>query len=67
LAEHAGVTEYADFAEGRLSLVAGVVTAGSTADGHNVLDLRQSVRGRWHFILAAVVRGEITEIGRGDT
>ncbi len=66
LAEHAGVTEYADFAGGRLSLVAGVVTAGSPAAGHTVLDLRQSVSG-WHFILAAVVRGDVTEIGRGDT
>lgn len=67
LAEHAGVTEYADFAGGRLSLVAGVVTAGSPADGHTVLDLRQGVSGDWHFILAAVVRGDETEIGRGDT
>jgi trk system potassium uptake protein TrkA len=66
LAEHAGVTEYADFADGRLSLVAGVVTAGSPAVGRTVIDLRQNVSG-WHFILAAVVRGEKTEIGRGDT
>jgi trk system potassium uptake protein TrkA len=67
LAQHAGVTEYADFAGGRLSLVAGVVTAGCPADGHSVLDLRRGVLGDWHFILAAVVRGEQTEIGRGDT
>jgi trk system potassium uptake protein TrkA len=67
LAEHAGVTEYADFAQGRLSLVAGVVTPGCPADGHTVLDLRQSVAGKWHFILAAVVRGDVTEIGRGET
>lgn len=67
LAQHAGVTEYADFADGRLSLVAGVVTAGCPADGHTVLDLRQSIAGRWHFILAAVVRGDKTEIGRGET
>ena len=67
LAQHAGVTEYADFADGRLSLIAGVVTEGSPADGHNVLDLRASVSGGWHFILAAVVRGKVTEIGRGDT
>ncbi|MDJ0663771.1 MAG: Trk system potassium transporter TrkA [Acidimicrobiia bacterium] len=66
LAEHAGVTEYADFAGGRLSLVAGVVTEGSPAAGKNVLDLRQNVSG-WHFILAAVVRGDKTEIGRGET
>ena len=67
LAQHAGVTEYADFADGRLSLIAGVVTEGSPADEHNVLDLRASVSGGWHFILAAVVRGKVTEIGRGDT
>lgn len=67
LAEHAGVTEYADFADERLSLVAGVVTPGSPADGHTVLDLRMSVSGAWHFIVAAVVRGEETEIGRGET
>ncbi len=66
LAEHAGVTEYADFADGRLSLVAGVVTPGSHAVGRSVLDLRQNVSD-WHFILAAVVRGDETEIGRGDT
>jgi trk system potassium uptake protein TrkA len=66
LAEHAGVTEYADFAHGRLSLVAGVVTEGSSAVGRSVLDLRQNVSG-WHFILAAVVRGDVTEIGRGET
>ncbi len=35
LAEHAGVTEYADFAGGRLSLVAGVVTEGSAAAGRS--------------------------------
>ena len=66
LAEHAGVTEYADFAGGRLSLVAGVVTENSPAAGHSVLDLRYNVSG-WHFILAAVVRGDKTEIGRGET
>jgi trk system potassium uptake protein TrkA len=66
LAEHAGVTEYADFAGGRLSLVAGVVTAGSPAVGRTVIDLRQNVSD-YHFILAAVVRGDKTEIGRGDT
>ena len=66
LAEHAGVTEYADFAGGRLSLIAGVVTEGSSAVGRTVIDLRQNVTG-WHFILAAVVRGEKTEIGRGDS
>jgi trk system potassium uptake protein TrkA len=67
LAQHAGVTEYADFAGGRLSLVAGVVTAGSPADGHSVLDLRQRVSGKWHFIVAAVVRGDETRIARGET
>lgn len=66
LAEHAGVTEYADFAGGRLSLVAGVVTAGATAAGQSVTDLRRHVTD-WHFILAAVVRGDQTEIGRGET
>ena len=66
LAEHAGVTEYADFAHGRLSLVAGVVTEESSVVGRTVLDLRQNVSG-WHFILAAVVRGDVTEIGRGET
>ncbi len=66
LAEHAGVTEYADFVQGRLSLVAGVVGPGSPAAGHSVNDLRQGVDG-WHFILAAVVRGDETEIGRGET
>ncbi len=66
LAEHAGVTEYADFAGGRLSLVAGVVTDGSPAVGRTVIDLRQNVSD-YHFILAAVVRGDKTEIGRGDT
>ncbi|MCP3997427.1 MAG: Trk system potassium transporter TrkA [bacterium] len=66
LAEHAGVTEYADFAHGRLSLVAGVVSEGSAAIGRTVLDLRQNVSD-WHFILAAVVRGDVTEIGRGES
>jgi len=66
LAEHAGVTEYADFAGGRLSLVAGVVTPSCPAVGRTVLDLRHNVDG-WHFILAAVVRGDETEIGRGET
>lgn len=66
LAEHAGVTEYADFVGGRLSLVAGVVARSSPAVGRTVLDLRRNA-SRWHFILAAVVRGERTEIGRGDT
>ena len=47
-------------------LVAGVVTPGSHAVGRSVLDLRQNVSD-WHFILAAVVRGDETEIGRGDT
>ncbi len=66
LAEHAGVTEYADFAGGRLSLVAGVVTEGSAAAGRSVTDLRGNASD-WHFILAAVVRGDKTEIGRGET
>lgn len=66
LAEHAGVTEYADFAGGRLSLVAGVVTDGSFAAGRSVMELRSNASG-WHFILAAVVRGDQTEIGRGET
>ena len=66
LAQHAGVTEYADFAGERLSLVAGVVTENSPAAGHSVLDLRRNATG-WHFILAAVVRGDKTEIGRGET
>ncbi len=66
LAEYAGVTEYADFAAGRLSLVAGVVTDGSRAAGTSVTELRSNASD-FHFILAAVVRGDQTEIARGET
>jgi trk system potassium uptake protein TrkA len=66
LAEHAGVTEYAMFANGQLSLVAGVVTEDGVAAGRNVMQLRPLAEG-WSFIVAAVVRGDTTTIGRGDT
>lgn len=66
LAEHAGVTEYAVFADGKLCLVAGVVTAGAIAVGRTVQELRPMAAG-WSFIVAAVVRGDETEIARGAT
>lgn len=66
LAEHAGVTEFAMFADDRLSLVAGVVTSDGVAAGKTVMELRPLAEG-WSFIVAAVVRGEETIIGRGDT
>jgi len=66
LAEYAGVTEYAMFAAGRLSLIAGVVSEGAAVAGHTVAELRRKVAD-WHFVVAAVVRGERTEIGRGAT
>jgi trk system potassium uptake protein TrkA len=66
LAEYAGVTEHAVFADGRLSLVAGVVTEGATAAGKTVQAIRPMAAG-WSFIVAAVVRGQQTIIGRGDT
>ena len=66
LAEYAGVTEYAVFAEGQLSLVAGVVTEGAIAAGKTVVEIRPMAAG-WGFILAAVVREGETIIGRGDT
>ena len=66
LAEYAGVTEHAVFADGRLSLIAGVVTEGAVAAGKTVADIRPMAAG-WSFIVAAVVRGEETIIGRGDT
>jgi trk system potassium uptake protein TrkA len=66
LAEYAGVTEYAMFADGKLSLVAGVVTEGAHAAGRSVVELRRSASD-WNFIVAAVVRGKETTIGRGDT
>ncbi|MEA2002853.1 MAG: Trk system potassium transporter TrkA [Actinomycetota bacterium] len=66
LAEYAGVTEYAVFADGRLSLVAGVVTADARAVGRTVAEVRRKTVG-WAFIVAAVVRGEDTVIGRGET
>jgi trk system potassium uptake protein TrkA len=66
LAEHAGVTEYAVFADGKLCLVAGVVTEGATAVGRTVQELRP-MAADWSFIVAAVVRGDETEIARGTT
>jgi trk system potassium uptake protein TrkA len=66
LAEYAGVTEFAMFAGERLSLVAGVVTKDGVAAGKTVMDLRPRAEG-WSFIVAAVVRGDVTTIGRGDT
>ncbi|MDJ0924988.1 MAG: Trk system potassium transporter TrkA [Acidimicrobiia bacterium] len=66
LAEYAGVTEYAVFADEQLSLVAGVVTEDGVAAGKSVMELRPLAEG-WSFIVAAVVRGDVTTIGRGDT
>lgn len=66
LAEYAGVTEYAVFADGNLCLLAGVVTDGATAAGLTVQELRPMAAG-WSFIVAAVVRGNNTEIARGAT
>lgn len=66
LAEYAGITEHAVFADGQLSLIAGEVTSAGIAAGKEVADIRPMASG-WSFIVAAVVRGEETIIGRGDT
>lgn len=66
LAEYAGITEHAVFADGRLSLIAGEVTDAGIAAGKAVADIRPMAAG-WSFIVAAVVRGDETIIGRGDT
>jgi trk system potassium uptake protein TrkA len=63
LVEHAGVADYVEFAGGRLVLVGGRVRSGSPAADRTLRDLRAATG--WPWVLAAVVRGGETLMGRG--
>jgi trk system potassium uptake protein TrkA len=66
LARRGGVSEYHEFADGRIGLFGGRVQPDAPLDGITLAALRQRITG-WDWIVAATVRDDQTFIARGDT
>ncbi|MFC1574777.1 Trk system potassium transporter TrkA [Gemmatimonadota bacterium] len=66
LLQSAAATDVANFAEGRVQLVGLVVRDGAPVVGKTVSQLGTELSG-YHFVLAAIVRGEETIIPRGSS
>ena len=60
------VSEMIEFAEGRLLLIGGYVSADAPMAGMTLAELRGNVTG-WDWLVAAVIRDGETSIARGDT
>jgi len=65
LVRHRGLTDYVEFADGRLVLIGGRVRPGAPAVRHTVRQVRAAA-GDWPWVFTAVVRGGRTMMGRGD-
>ena len=61
-----GVSDLAEFGDGRIAVVGGIVQPASSAIGRSLAELRHEIEG-WSFVVVAVIRGGKTIVGRGDT
>jgi trk system potassium uptake protein TrkA len=66
LMQQRGVSELIEFADGRLDLIGGSITADAPVAGLTLAELRTQVKG-WSWIVAAVIRDGETMIARGAT
>ena len=66
LLQSAAATDVANFAEGRVQLVGLVVREGARVAGKTVAQLGQEL-SEFHYVLAAIVRGEETIIPTGSS
>ena len=61
-----GVSELIEFADGRLDLIGGFISADAPVAGLTLADLRERVTG-WSWIVVAIIREGETIIARGST
>jgi trk system potassium uptake protein TrkA len=66
LVQQRGVSELIKFADGRLNLTGGYISAEAPVAGMTLADLRTKVEG-WTWIVVAVIRDGKTMIARGST
>ena len=66
LLKQRGVSELIEFADGRLDLIGGFISADAPVAGLTLAELRERVSG-WSWIVVAIVRDGETMIARGST
>ena len=66
LLKQRGVSELIEFADGRLDLIGGFISADAPVAGLTLSELRDRVSG-WSWIVVAIVRDGETMIARGST
>jgi trk system potassium uptake protein TrkA len=66
LLKQRGVSELIEFADGRLDLIGGFISADAPVAGLTLAELRDLVHG-WSWIVVAIVREGETMIARGST
>ena len=66
LLKQRGVSELIEFADGRLDLIGGFISADAPVAGLTLIELRDRVSG-WSWIIVAIVRDGETIIARGST
>jgi trk system potassium uptake protein TrkA len=66
LVQQRGVSELIEFADGRIDLIGGFITAEAPVAGLSLAELRRKVSG-WSWLIAAVIRDGETMIARGST
>jgi len=66
LVRQRGVSELIEFADGRLDLIGGFISADAPVTGRTLAELRDMVDG-WTWIVVAVIRDGETMIARGHT
>ena len=66
LLKQRGVSELIEFADGRLDLIGGFISADAPVAGLTLAELRDRVTG-WSWIVVAIVRDGETIIARGST
>lgn len=66
LVQQRGVSELIEFADGRLDLIGGFISADAPVAGLSLAELRRQVTG-WTWLVAAVIRDGETMIARGAT
>ena len=61
-----GLSDWFEFADGKISVIGGIVGPESALVGELLVDVRSSLVG-WDCVISTIVRDDLTLVGTGDT
>ena len=66
LVDRPGLSDWFQFADGKIIVIGGIVGPDSTLIGERLEDVRASLQG-WDCVISSIVRDDLTLVGTGDT